>query len=272
MPHSPSPLVGIIMGSKSDQPTLQHAADTLAQLGIPYEMRIISAHRTPDVAADYAKTAEARGLQVIIAGAGGAAHLAGVTAAFTVLPVLGVPMQSSALNGLDSLLSIVQMPGGVPVATLAIGNPAPSTPPSSPPKSSAPATPNSAKNSAPTAKPTPKKSSTKNSTRPPNKPGDALAGTLQIKPAMASPDPTPLASALPSLAPVATRRSPPPKKARRSQRRRPSCTPTSTNPPLHTQNRKLTFIRSPPSPPALYHPSISRPRCASPSRPVKIPP
>ena len=123
MPQSPSPLVGIIMGSKSDQPTLQHAADTLAQLGIPYEMRIISAHRTPDVAADYAKTAEARGLQVIIAGAGGAAHLAGVTAAFTVLPVLGVPMQSSALNGLDSLLSIVQMPGGVPVATLAIGKP-----------------------------------------------------------------------------------------------------------------------------------------------------
>ncbi|MCL2646162.1 MAG: 5-(carboxyamino)imidazole ribonucleotide mutase [Phycisphaerales bacterium] len=116
-----SPLVGIIMGSKSDQPTLNSTALTLAGLGIPYEMRVISAHRTPDVAADYSKTAEARGLQVIIAAAGGAAHLAGVTAAHTVLPVLGIPIQSAALNGMDSLLSTVQMPGGIPVATFAIG-------------------------------------------------------------------------------------------------------------------------------------------------------
>jgi 5-(carboxyamino)imidazole ribonucleotide mutase len=121
MPHSPIPLVGIIMGSKSDQPTLNHAAQTLDQLGVPYEMRIVSAHRTPEVAAEYAKSAEARGLQVIIAAAGGAAHLAGVTASLSVLPIIGVPIQSSALNGLDSLLSIVQMPGGVPVATVAIG-------------------------------------------------------------------------------------------------------------------------------------------------------
>ncbi len=114
-------LVGIIMGSKSDAPTLQHAADTLIQLGIPFEMRIISAHRTPDLMVDYAKSAESRGLEVLIAGAGGAAHLPGMTASFTVLPVLGVPVESHALSGLDSLLSIVQMPGGVPVGTLAIG-------------------------------------------------------------------------------------------------------------------------------------------------------
>jgi len=109
------------MGSKSDQATLQHAADTLASLGIPYEMRIVSAHRTPDLMVEYAKTAESRGLQVIIAGAGGAAHLPGMTASLTVLPVLGVPVQSASLSGLDSLLSMVQMPGGVPVGTLAIG-------------------------------------------------------------------------------------------------------------------------------------------------------
>ncbi len=109
------------MGSKSDQPTLQHAADTLAALGVPYEMRIVSAHRTPELMVEYAKTAESRGIEVIIAGAGGAAHLPGMTASLTVLPVLGVPVQSQALSGLDSLLSIVQMPGGVPVGTLAIG-------------------------------------------------------------------------------------------------------------------------------------------------------
>jgi len=114
-------LVGIIMGSKSDQSTMQNAADTLAALGVGYEMRIMSAHRTPDVVAEYIQAAEGRGLEVIIAAAGGAAHLAGVAASMTVLPVLGVPMQSPALNGLDSLLSIVQMPGGVPVGTLAIG-------------------------------------------------------------------------------------------------------------------------------------------------------
>ncbi len=114
-------LVGIVMGSKSDQPTMQHVADTLVALGVASEMRVMSAHRTPEVSADYAKSAESRGLEVIIAGAGGAAHLAGVMASMTVLPVLGVPMQSSALNGLDSLLATVQMPGGVPVGTLAIG-------------------------------------------------------------------------------------------------------------------------------------------------------
>ena len=115
------PLVGILMGSKSDLPTMQHIADTLTALEIPCEMRVLSAHRTPDLTAEYAKTAEARGIEVMIAGAGGAAHLAGVVAAYTVLPVLGVPIQSQALNGLDSLLSIVQMPGGIPVGTLAIG-------------------------------------------------------------------------------------------------------------------------------------------------------
>jgi 5-(carboxyamino)imidazole ribonucleotide mutase len=109
------------MGSKSDQPTLQHAADTLASLGISYEMRIISAHRTPELMVEYAKGAEARGLHVIIAGAGGAAHLPGMTASLTTLPVLGVPVPSQSLSGLDSLLSIVQMPAGVPVGTLAIG-------------------------------------------------------------------------------------------------------------------------------------------------------
>jgi 5-(carboxyamino)imidazole ribonucleotide mutase len=115
------PLVGVIMGSKSDWETMSHAVETLKQLGVPYETRVISAHRTPDVLLEWASTAEERGLEVIIAGAGGAAHLAGVAAAKTVLPVLGVPMQSRALNGMDSLLSIVQMPRGVPVGTLAIG-------------------------------------------------------------------------------------------------------------------------------------------------------
>lgn len=115
------PIVGIVMGSVSDWETMKHAAETLKQLGIPYEVRVLSAHRTPDQAMEYAATAEERGLEVIIAGAGGAAHLPGVLAAKTLLPVLGVPMQTSALGGLDSLLSIVQMPAGVPVGTLAIG-------------------------------------------------------------------------------------------------------------------------------------------------------
>ncbi|MDW8207884.1 MAG: 5-(carboxyamino)imidazole ribonucleotide mutase [Chloroherpetonaceae bacterium] len=115
------PLVGIIMGSRSDWETLRHAAETLEDLGVPYEVRVVSAHRTPDLLFEYAATAEARGLEVIIAGAGGAAHLPGMTAAKTVLPVLGVPVESQALRGLDSLLSIVQMPAGVPVGTLAIG-------------------------------------------------------------------------------------------------------------------------------------------------------
>ena len=113
--------VGIIMGSKSDWDTMKHAAATLDELEIPYEVRIVSAHRTPDLLFDYASGAAARGLQVIIAGAGGAAHLPGMTAAKTALPVLGVPVESAALKGMDSLLSIVQMPGGVPVGTLAIG-------------------------------------------------------------------------------------------------------------------------------------------------------
>lgn len=116
-----SPLVGIVMGSKSDLPTIQATAETLASLGIAYEMRVMSAHRTPDVVAEYARTAEERGLEVMIAAAGGAAHLAGVVASMTVLPVLGVPLPGSAVNGLDALLSTVQMPGGVPVGTLAIG-------------------------------------------------------------------------------------------------------------------------------------------------------
>ena len=115
------PLVGVIMGSKSDWETLRHAADVLAQFGVPHECRIVSAHRTPDWMCEYAKTAESRGLAVIIAGAGGAAHLPGMVASQTTLPVLGVPVQSKALSGLDSLLSIVQMPGGIPVGTLAIG-------------------------------------------------------------------------------------------------------------------------------------------------------
>ncbi len=116
-----SPLVGIVMGSRSDWETMKNSADTLEKLAIEYEAKVLSAHRTPDQASEYAKTAEARGLRVIIAGAGGAAHLAGVLAANTAVPVLGVPMQTSSLNGLDSLLSTVQMPAGVPVATLAIG-------------------------------------------------------------------------------------------------------------------------------------------------------
>ncbi len=115
------PLVGVIMGSKSDWPTMEHAVDLLEKLGVPYETRVVSAHRTPDLLFDYAKSAESRGLQVIIAGAGGAAHLPGMVASQTNLPVLGVPVQSKALNGLDSLLSIVQMPGGIAVGTLAIG-------------------------------------------------------------------------------------------------------------------------------------------------------
>ena len=117
----PSPLVAVIMGSKSDWETMAHATAALEELGVPYEKHIVSAHRTPTWMAEFAQGAEARGLEVIIAGAGGAAHLPGMVAAHTILPVLGVPVQSAALNGLDSLLSIVQMPGGVPVATLAIG-------------------------------------------------------------------------------------------------------------------------------------------------------
>jgi 5-(carboxyamino)imidazole ribonucleotide mutase len=120
-PSAMAPLVGVIMGSKSDWETLRHAAETLAQFAVPHECRVVSAHRTPEWMAEYASTAAARGLEVIIAGAGGAAHLPGMVAAHTVLPVLGVPVDSSALKGLDSLLSIVQMPGGVPVGTLAIG-------------------------------------------------------------------------------------------------------------------------------------------------------
>ncbi len=116
-----APLVGIIMGSQSDWPTLRHAAETLDRLAVPHETRIVSAHRTPDRLRDYASTARQRGLQVIIAGAGGAAHLPGMCAAWTSLPVLGVPIESHALSGMDSLLSIVQMPAGVPVGTLAIG-------------------------------------------------------------------------------------------------------------------------------------------------------
>lgn len=115
------PLVGIIMGSTSDWETMEHAANTLRELGVGFETRVVSAHRTPDLLFEYATAAEGRGIEVIIAGAGGAAHLPGIAAAKTVLPVLGVPVQSKALNGLDSLLSIVQMPGGIPVGTLAIG-------------------------------------------------------------------------------------------------------------------------------------------------------
>lgn len=115
------PVVGVVMGSKSDWDTMVEAAQVLARFGVPHECRVVSAHRTPDWMAEYARTAAARGLKVIIAGAGGAAHLPGMLASHTVLPVLGVPVQSRALQGLDSLLSIVQMPGGVPVATLAIG-------------------------------------------------------------------------------------------------------------------------------------------------------
>lgn len=120
MPES-QPLVGVIMGSQSDWDTMRQASDVLTEFGVPHECRVVSAHRTPALMAEYASSAADRGLQVIIAGAGGAAHLPGMVAAQTILPVIGVPVQSKALNGLDSLLSIVQMPKGVPVATVAIG-------------------------------------------------------------------------------------------------------------------------------------------------------
>ena len=116
-----SPAIGIIMGSTSDWDTMQHASTILTDLGVPHESKVVSAHRTPDRLYEYAKSAAGRGLKVIIAGAGGAAHLPGMAAAMTALPVLGVPVESKALSGMDSLLSIVQMPGGVPVGTLAIG-------------------------------------------------------------------------------------------------------------------------------------------------------
>ena len=116
-----NPKVGVIMGSSSDWETMKHACDILEELQVPYEKRVVSAHRTPDLMFEYAETARNRGIHIIIAGAGGAAHLPGMVAAKTTLPVIGVPVQSKALNGLDSLLSIVQMPGGVPVATVAIG-------------------------------------------------------------------------------------------------------------------------------------------------------
>ena len=114
-------VVGIVMGSRSDWETMRHAAETLDELGVPYETQVVSAHRTPDKLYEYAESAESRGLQVIVAGAGGSAHLPGMTAAKTLLPVLGVPVETKALAGMDSLLSIVQMPAGVPVGTLAIG-------------------------------------------------------------------------------------------------------------------------------------------------------
>ncbi|WP_312127137.1 5-(carboxyamino)imidazole ribonucleotide mutase [Lysinibacillus boronitolerans] len=116
-----NPKIGVIMGSSSDWETMKHACDILEELQVPYEKKVVSAHRTPDLMFEYAEAARERGIQVIIAGAGGAAHLPGMVAAKTTLPVIGVPVQSRALNGLDSLLSIVQMPGGVPVATVAIG-------------------------------------------------------------------------------------------------------------------------------------------------------
>jgi 5-(carboxyamino)imidazole ribonucleotide mutase len=116
-----APLVGVVMGSRSDWETMQHAVARLEQMGVPHEVRVVSAHRTPELLVEYAKAAQGRGLRAIIAGAGGAAHLPGMLAAITAVPVLGVPVQSKALNGLDSLLSIVQMPAGVPVATFAIG-------------------------------------------------------------------------------------------------------------------------------------------------------
>ena len=118
-----APLVGIIMGSRSDWPVMQHAAEMLARLGVPYEAKVVSAHRTPKRLYDYASSAEARGLKIIIVGAGGAAHLPGMAASMTNLPVLGVPVPATALQGQDALLSIVQMPGGIPVGTLAIGKP-----------------------------------------------------------------------------------------------------------------------------------------------------
>ena len=117
-----SPLVGVIMGSTSDWETMQHAVEILKEFGVPHEHEVVSAHRTPDLMSEYAKNAEKRGLEVIIAGAGGAAHLPGMTASHTILPVLGVPVRSKELDGIDSLLSIAQMPGGIPVGTLAIGN------------------------------------------------------------------------------------------------------------------------------------------------------
>ncbi|KAF1691393.1 5-(carboxyamino)imidazole ribonucleotide mutase [Pseudoxanthomonas koreensis] len=126
MPAQPNPtaapLIGVVMGSRSDWETMQHAVQKLDALGVPHEVRVVSAHRTPDVLFEYAASARARGLRAIIAGAGGAAHLPGMLASKTALPVLGVPVQSKALNGMDSLLSIVQMPAGIPVATFAIGN------------------------------------------------------------------------------------------------------------------------------------------------------
>jgi 5-(carboxyamino)imidazole ribonucleotide mutase len=118
-----APLVGVVMGSRSDWETMKGATDVLDDLEVPYEVQVVSAHRTPDRLYEYASSAEARGIRVIIAGAGGAAHLPGMLAAKTIVPVLGVPVQSKALQGLDSLLSIVQMPGGIPVGTLAIGRP-----------------------------------------------------------------------------------------------------------------------------------------------------
>ena len=121
MPEANNPLVSIIMGSQSDWETMQHASSTLKEFAVPHENLIVSAHRTPAWLSEFAGTAEARGIEVVIAGAGGAAHLPGMTAAQTVVPVLGVPVESAALKGMDSLLSIVQMPGGIPVGTLAIG-------------------------------------------------------------------------------------------------------------------------------------------------------
>jgi 5-(carboxyamino)imidazole ribonucleotide mutase len=120
-PSDEAPLVSIIMGSSSDWETMEYTAKTLAELGVPHETRVVSAHRTPDLLFEYASSAEQRGIEIIIAGAGGAAHLPGMTASKTVLPVLGVPVESKSLKGLDSLLSIAQMPGGIPVGTLAIG-------------------------------------------------------------------------------------------------------------------------------------------------------
>ena len=121
MSNTPGPLVAVIMGSKSDWDTMQHAAKTLEEFGVPHECRVLSAHRTPAAATAYVSEAEGRGVEVLIAAAGGAAHLAGVAAAHTLLPVLGVPIESASLKGMDSLLSTVQMPGGIPVGTLAIG-------------------------------------------------------------------------------------------------------------------------------------------------------
>ncbi len=127
-PSAPAPLVAVIMGSKSDWETIKHASETLTRFGVPHESRVLSAHRTPQAATEFASGASARGLKVVIAAAGGAAHLAGVLAAHTLLPVLGVPMESQMLRGMDSLLSTVQMPAGIPVGTLAIGTVGPSVP------------------------------------------------------------------------------------------------------------------------------------------------